>query len=107
MHAYIESTKPFHTALSEAIKARDITFEALAEASGRSASYLNRLANGKMSPPSKAAMERIAAALRLSPMYFMEYRAIVFHEEALRNPVLLHEAMGLMEEHLRKKKVGE
>ena len=73
------STKPFGEALRTLMDERSLTFRGLAEATrkldgkGITHAHINMLANGH-DKPSMRAMELIAAACRIDPDYFAEYR---------------------------------
>lgn len=95
-----QSDAPFGEALRNLMEDRGLSYRALSKATedvdgkGLTHAHLNMLANGH-DKPSLRAMELIAAATRIVPDYFAEYRLakavrdldpeIVGFEQALRN----------------------
>jgi transcriptional regulator with XRE-family HTH domain len=94
------SDAPFGDALRDLMDDRDLTYRALSRATadtdgkGLTHAHLNMLANGH-DKPSMRSMELIAAATRITPDYFVEYRLakacrdlnpeVVGFEQALKN----------------------
>ena len=72
-----ESTKPFHEALQQIMEERDVSQRELSrrtqDAGWGTISTIHHLFTGELKPTFEA-MEKVAAALRLDPMFFSEYR---------------------------------
>ena len=94
------SKKPFSGALADLMTKRDISYPRLSDATktvdpngkGLSHAYLHRLTHGAKPPPA-VTIALIAAALRVSPEYFKEYRQHVVAQRAK----LLADEIGLPE----------
>ena len=65
------------------------TYRGLAELTGLSAGYLNHLVHGNRPVPSKAVVERLAAALNVEPEHFREYRLRVITDRLEAMPELI------------------
>jgi DNA-binding Xre family transcriptional regulator len=87
-------TEPFPQAFAAALGRR--SQRDLAEAIGYNQATVSRLLSGK-TPPTCECMERIAAALKIPPTYFLEYRAMkvgqVITSVLLDNPAVSIEAV--------------
>src|SRR3954451_401353 len=74
------SAEPFGSAISQLMTDRNVTYRALASATGLSAGYLNHVVHGNRPVPSNAIVERLAEALGVEPAHFREYRLRVITE---------------------------
>jgi len=64
----------FPAALSRLMQQRDLSYRQLAYKTRLSAGYLNHLTKGRRPVPADPVIRTIAAALRVEPEYFIEYR---------------------------------
>jgi transcriptional regulator with XRE-family HTH domain len=69
-----QSREPFAAALDGLVAQHGWTYRQLAYLTGLSAGYLAHLRRGDRPAPRDEMIERIAARLRVSPSYFLEYR---------------------------------
>jgi transcriptional regulator with XRE-family HTH domain len=92
------STKPFGEALRVLMDERGLSYRGLAETTrtldgrGMTHAHINMLANGH-DKPSLRAMELIAAACRIDPNYFAEYRLALAMRELDPTEVGLERAL--------------
>ncbi len=83
------SEEPFGTAITHLMTDRNVTYRALASATGLSAGYLNHLVHGNRPVPSEDVIERLAEALGVEPAYFREVRIRVISEGLEQHPELV------------------
>ena len=83
------SNKPFHTTLDRLFLANQVGLREFARISGVNYSYLSKLRNGKMPPPSNDVIQRIAEGFRVSADYFSEYRLRNVYRLLLGDPDLV------------------
>ena len=94
-----QSARPFGDALRELMRARGLTYRALADtirkldAKGITHAHINMLANGH-DKPSMRAMELIAHACGTDPSYFAEYRLALAMRELDPDEVGLEQALA-------------
>jgi transcriptional regulator with XRE-family HTH domain len=81
--------EPFGPAISQLMTDRNVTYRALASATGLSAGYLNHLVHGNRPVPSEDVIERLAEALGVEPAYFREVRIRVIAEGLEKHPELV------------------
>ena len=68
------ASEPFGSAVERLMNETGVTYRALASKTGLSAGYLNHLTQGTRPVPTDPVIRTIAAALRVSPDFFLEYR---------------------------------
>jgi len=83
------SNRPFHQTLDYLFSANQIGLREFARKSGVNYSYLSKLRNGKMPPPSNDVIRRIARGFRISADHFLEYRIRYVYELLLHDPDLV------------------
>lgn len=81
--------EPFGEALARLLAERGLTVGTLAGKAGLSAAYLRALAAGERPAPSPGLIEAVAAALRVPPEHFFEYRRRCLLATLARRPVRL------------------
>lgn len=83
---------PFVEAMVMVMRSRRVTVRQLARAAGASPSHLSRALRGAQEKqPSVALLERVAAALELSPDFFLEVRRSRVTAEISRDAALVNE----------------
>jgi transcriptional regulator with XRE-family HTH domain len=83
------SDKPFDKTLDDLFSSNQVGLREFARKSGVNYSYLSKLKNGKMPPPSNDVMQKIARGFRISTDYFLEYRLRHVYELLVRDPDLV------------------
>ncbi len=83
------SDRPFHQTLNSLFSANQIGLREFARKSGVNYSYLSKLKNAKMPPPSNEVIQRIARGFRVSADYFLEYRIRHVYQLLLHDPDLV------------------
>ncbi len=83
------SEQPFGATIEQLMADSNLTYRGLAAKTELSAGYLNHLVHGNRPVPSKAVVERLAAALEVEPEHFQEYRLRVITERLRGNPHLI------------------
>ncbi len=68
------SNQPFPEALKGLMEERHLSYRQLAYKTQLSAGYLNHLTKGSRPVPADSVLENLAAALKVGPDYFLEYR---------------------------------
>jgi transcriptional regulator with XRE-family HTH domain len=83
------SEEPFGQTMERLMDDSGLTYRALAAKTGLSAGYLNHVVHGNRPVPSNDIVERLAAALRVEPEHFLEYRVRTITERLERMPELV------------------
>ena len=83
------SEEPFGSTIERLMTEMGLTYRGLAAKTGLSAGYLNHLVHGNRPVPSKAVVERLAAALDVEPEHFREYRLRVITDRLEAMPDLI------------------
>ncbi len=83
------SEQPFGATVQALMAETGTTYRGLAERTGLSAGYLNHLVHGNRPVPSNEVIAALAAALRVEPEHFREYRIRVITERLEAMPELV------------------
>lgn len=83
------SDKPFDITLNQLFAQNKIGLREFARKSGVNYSYLSKLKNGKMPPPSDDVIHKIAKGFRVSADYFLEYRLRHVYQLLMTDPDLV------------------
>jgi transcriptional regulator with XRE-family HTH domain len=83
------SDKPFDITLNELFSSSQIGLREFARKSGVNYSYLSKLKNGKMPPPSDHVIKKIAKGFQVPVDYFLEYRLRHVYRALLADPDLV------------------
>lgn len=86
-HTY--SPGPFGVTLARLMVEHGVTFRGLADWAELSAGYVHHLTTGNRPVPANPVIERIAAALRVEPSIFLEYRVRAVCERLGDEPATL------------------
>lgn len=97
------TNKSFSEAFMELKEELNISLGQLAMKTGLSKSFLSDISNGKVLPPKDEFIEKIAAAFKVKPEYFFEYRLRRFTEYINENRDFLDYCLKCKEEYLGKK----
>jgi transcriptional regulator with XRE-family HTH domain len=83
------SEEPFGPTMERLMEEAGLTYRALAAKTKLSAGYLNHVVHGNRPVPSNDIVERLAAALGVEPVHFLEYRVRTITERLERMPELV------------------
>jgi len=102
------STKKFHLALKDILEKKDVKLRGLAGRTNLNYTYFSKLKAREKSPPVRT-IEIIAAGLKISPQYFLEYRIHQITDFLTKNPEMVGSVMSFIEDLTREEvpKVAE
>jgi len=83
------SNKSFNTTLNDLFNVNNVGVREFARKSGVNYSYLSKLRNGKMPPPSDDVIKKIAKAFSIPADYFLEYRLRHIYQSLLTDPDMI------------------
>jgi len=80
------SNKPFDIALNELFSSSPMGLREFARKTGVNYSYLSKLRNGRMPPPSDDVIQKIARGFKVPVDYFLEFRLRCVYRALLIDP---------------------